>query len=92
MILVRYGGTQGNQEVPEIHRIAVLKLPFHRLIREIMKEVKTNLRFQPAAFAAFQEMAEVYLVGLFEDTNLCAIHTKQVTIMSKDIQLAMRIQ
>ena len=38
--------------------------------------------------AALQEAAEAYLVGLFEDSNLCAIHAKWVTIMPKDIQLA----
>ncbi|NWS50478.1 H33 protein, partial [Probosciger aterrimus] len=36
--------------------------------------------------------SEAYLVGLFEDTNLCAIHAKRVTIMPKDIQLARRIR
>jgi hypothetical protein len=41
---------------------------------------------------ALQEAAESYLVGLFEDTNLCAIHAKRVTIMPKDIQLARRIR
>ena len=41
---------------------------------------------------ALQEAAEAYLVGLFEDTNLCAIHAKRVTIMPKDIQLARRIR
>ena len=35
-----------------------------------------------------QEAAEYYLVGLFEDSNLCCIHAKCVTIMPKDIQLA----
>ena len=40
----------------------------------------------------FQEASEAYLVGLFEDTNLCAIHAKRVTIMPKDIQLARRIR
>lgn len=39
-----------------------------------------------------QEAAEAYLVGLFEDTNLAAIHAKRVTIMPKDIQLARRIR
>ena len=39
-----------------------------------------------------QEASEAYLVGLFEDTNLCAIHAKRVTIMPKDIQLARRIR
>ena len=41
---------------------------------------------------ALQEAAEAYLVGLFEDTNLGAIHAKRVTIMPKDIQLARRIR
>ena len=39
-----------------------------------------------------EEASEAYLVGLFEDTNLCAIHAKRVTIMPKDIQLARRIR
>ncbi|KRX70179.1 histone H3.2 [Trichinella sp. T6] len=52
----------------------------------------TDLRFQSSAVLALQEAAEAYLVGLFEDTNLCAIHAKRVTIMPKDIQLARRIR
>merc|ERR1712055_471939 len=51
-----------------------------------------NLPFQRAAIGALQEASEAYLVGLFEDTNLCAIHAKRVTIMPKDIQLARRIR
>jgi histone H3 len=49
-------------------------------------------RFQGSAILALQEAAESYLVGLFEDTNLCAIHAKRVTIMPKDMQLARRIR
>uniref|UniRef100_A0A8R1TN50 Histone domain-containing protein n=1 Tax=Onchocerca volvulus TaxID=6282 RepID=A0A8R1TN50_ONCVO len=45
-----------------------------------------------SAVLALQEASEAYLVGLFEDTNLCAIHAKRVTIMPKDIQLARRIR
>ena len=41
---------------------------------------------------ALQEAAEAYLISLFEDGNLCAIHTKRVTLMPKDIQLAKRIR
>nr|CAH7734917.1 unnamed protein product [Callosobruchus chinensis] len=68
------------------------KLPFQRLVREIAQDFKTDLRFQSAAIGALQEASEAYLVGLFEDTNLCAIHAKRVTIMPKDIQLARRIR
>ncbi|KAK3802043.1 hypothetical protein RRG08_064636 [Elysia crispata] len=62
------------------------------LVREIAQDFKTDLRFQSAAIGALQEASEAYLVGLFEDTNLCAIHAKRVTIMPKDIQLARRIR
>ncbi|VAI82775.1 unnamed protein product [Triticum turgidum subsp. durum] len=61
-------------------------------LREIAQDFKTDLRFQSSAVSALQEAAEAYLVGLFEDTNLCAIHAKRVTIMPKDIQLARRIR
>ena len=63
-----------------------------RLVREIAQDFKTDLRFQSSAILALQEASEAYLVGLFEDTNLCAIHAKRVTIMPKDIQLARRIR
>ena len=72
--------------------LLIRKLPFQRLIREIAQDFKTDLRFQSSAVLALQEAAEAYLVGLFEDTNLCAIHAKRVTIMPKDIQLARRIR
>ena len=79
--------------------LLIRKLPFQRLVREIAGDSKIitsplcgKVRFQSAAIMALQEAAEAYLVGLFEDTNLCAIHAKRVTIMPKDIQLARRIR
>lgn len=57
--------------------LLIRKLPFQRLVREIAQDFKTDLRFQSAAIGALQEAAEAYLVGLFEDTNLCAIHAKR---------------
>ena len=75
--------------------LLIRKLPFQRLVQEIGQDFASNgtsLRFQSAALVALQEAAEAYLVGLFEDTNLCAIHAKRVTIMPKDMQLARRIR
>ncbi|KRY33246.1 histone H3, embryonic [Trichinella spiralis] len=72
--------------------LLIRKLPFQRLVREVAQDYKTELRFQSSAFFALQEAAEAYLVSLFEDTNLCAIHAKRVTIMPKDVQLARRIR
>ena len=72
--------------------LLIRKLPFQRLVREITQDFKTDIRFQSTAILAMQEAAEAYLVGLFEDTNLCAIHAKRVTVMPKDMQLARRIR
>jgi histone H3 len=72
--------------------LLIRKFPFQRLVRKIAHDFKSDLRFQGSAVLALQEAAEAYLVGLFEDTNLCAIHAGRVTIMPKDIQLARRIR
>mmetsp|Transcript_27074 Transcript_27074/g.68263 ORF Transcript_27074/g.68263 Transcript_27074/m.68263 type:complete len:175 (+) Transcript_27074:110-634(+) len=70
------------------------KLPFQRLVREVLSgdDRAEGFRFQSQALLALQEAAEAHLVGLFEDTNLCAIHARRVTIMKKDLQLAVRIR
>ena len=73
---------------------AIAQLPAHAEVRSGRLEWPGT---RPAvlgssAVLALQEAAEAYLVGLFEDTNLCAIHAKRVTIMPKDIQLARRIR
>ncbi|CAL9111073.1 unnamed protein product, partial [Musa textilis] len=99
-------GTVALREIRKYQKsteLLIRKLPFQRLVREIAQDfkvrilaiacfVQTDLRFQSHAVLALQEAAEAYLVGLFEDTNLCAIHAKRVTIMPKDIQLARRIR
>ena len=84
---------QGHPPLPEgPQSLLIRKLPFQRLVREITQDFKTDLRFQSAAILCLQEVAEAYLVRLFDDANLCAIHAKRVTIMPKDILLARRIQ
>ncbi|KAK6258225.1 hypothetical protein SCA6_012699, partial [Theobroma cacao] len=88
-------GTVALREIRKYQKsteLLIRKLPFQRLVREIAQDFKTDLRFQSHAVLALQEAAEAYLVGLFEDTNLCAIHARRVTIMPKDIQLARRIR
>lgn len=88
-------GTVALREIRKYQKSTVLlirKLPFQRLVREISQDAMTDLRFQSSAMLALQEASEAYLVGLFEDTNLCAIHAKRVTIMPKDMQLARRIR
>jgi histone H3 len=72
--------------------LLIHKLPFQRLVRGIAQDFKSDLRFQSHAIMALQEASEAYLTSLFQDTNLCAIHAKRVTIMPKDIRLARRIR
>ena len=89
-------GTVALREIRRYQKLTELlirKLPFQRLVREIAQDLgKMSIQFQSGAIIALQEASEAYLVGLLEDSNLCAIHAKRVTIMPKDIQLACRIR
>ncbi|KAJ1414176.1 Histone-fold [Sesbania bispinosa] len=88
-------GTVALREIRKYQKsteLLIRKLPFQRLVKEITQYFKTDIRFQSNVVAALQEAAEAYLVGLFEDTNLCVVHAKRITIMPKDIQLARRIR
>lgn len=79
------------QKSPEL---LIRKRPFQRVVREIAEGMNQidGIRFQSNALLALQEASEAYLVGLFEDTNLCAIHAGRMTIMTKDMHLARRIR
>ncbi|EDW59438.1 histone H3.3 [Drosophila virilis] len=72
--------------------LLIHKQPFQRLVREISQAFGCRMRIQPAALAAMQEAAEAYLVGLFEESNLCALHGQRKTLMPKDLWLAQRIR
>ena len=89
-------GTVALREIRKYQKgtdLLIRKLPFQRLVREIaLERLDVCVRFQSTAILALQEASEAYLVGLFQDTNLCAIHAKRVTIMPKDMLLARRIR
>ena len=78
--------------------LLICKAPFQHLVREIYGDVastshvSSGYRWQGSSILALQEASEAYHVGLFEDTNLCALHSKRKTIQPKDIQLACRIR
>ena len=78
--------------------LLIRKLPFARWVREVAQDFQGSwfhqdgIKFQAGAIKALQESTESYAVGLFGDTNLCAIHAKRVTIMPKDMQLARRLR
>ena len=88
-------GTVALREIRKFQKstdLLIRKLPFQKVVREIATQFKSDLRFQTQAILALQEACEAYLVKLFEDTNLCAIHAKRVTIMAKDMMLEKRIR
>ena len=88
-------GTATLREIKKYQKSADMLLPrapFQRLVRGICTDMDHSLRFQSQALVALQEAAEAYVVGLFEDTNLCAIHAKRVTVQKKDMDLARRIR
>ena len=90
-------GTKALLEIRKYQKTTSLLIPrllFSRVIREICEQVvpRASLRFQSAAILASQEAAEANLVTLFEDSLLCAIHAKRVTVMIKDMRLARRIR
>jgi len=92
-------GTVALREIRALQKstdLLLAKLPFSRVVREVAYDMSAieagDLRWQSSALLALQEAAEAYLVHLFEDANLCAVHGKRVTLMQKDIQLARRIR
>ncbi|KAI0318704.1 histone H3 [Amylostereum chailletii] len=96
-------GTVALREIRKYQKstdLLLRRLPFARVVREIAMDMMTDmndygemgLRWQSSAILALQEASEAFLVHLFEDANLCAIHAKRVTIMTRDIQLARRIR
>ena len=74
--------------------LSIRKLPFQRLIRQISSEFKTDdhFRYTPQALLALHVASEDYLIALFEDSYLCALHANRITLMKKDINLARRIR
>ena len=86
------------REFQKTTHMLINRAPFQRLVREILNDIYesqarvADFRWQASAIEAMQEASEDYLVGLFEDTNLCAIHAKRVTIMPKDMNLARRLR
>jgi histone H3 len=89
-------GTVALREILKFQKntdLLIRKAPIQRLVCKIaLKFGKSDLRMQSTAVLALQEAAEYFMVDVFSNTNLCAMHGKRVTIMNKDMVLACRIQ
>ena len=88
-------GTVALREIKKYQKLTKLlmqRAPFQRVVREITKPMNPEARYTPDALLALQEASEAYMVSVFEDTNLCALHAKRLTIQEKDMKLAVRIR
>ena len=88
-------GTVALREIRKYQKstdLVLRKASFQRLVREVTQDIRSEVRFQSTALLALQEAAEMYLVGLFEDTNLCALHAKRSTIKVEDFKLSNKIR
>ena len=88
-------GTVALREIKRYQKSTALLLPrapFQRLVRNICSNIDNDLRFQAQGLLALQEAAEAYMTGIFEDSNLCCLHAKRMTVMKKDMDLARRIR
>lgn len=89
-------GTVALREINKYQKsteLLMAKLPFQRLVREIAQDFKKRegYRYQGHAVEALQEGSESFLTGLFEDSQLCSLHSKRVTVKCVDMQLATRL-
>lgn len=90
-------GTKALREIRKLQQstdLLIPRLPFARLIKEITLDLapQTDLRYTAESLLTLQTAAEYYLTALFEDSQLCALHARRVTLMVKDLQLARRIR
>ena len=85
---------QGLKALKEIKKyqsgieMLIRRLPFQRVVKKIIQNIRGDLRLQSMAIMALQELGETLGGGLLEQSNLCALHAERVTIMPKDVQLA----
>ncbi|CAL8292979.1 unnamed protein product [Merluccius merluccius] len=89
-------GTKALMEIRKYqksHELLLRKAPFARLVREVCQAYSMKeLRWQVYALTALQEAAEAFLVMVFSNANLCALHAKRVTLFPRDVQLARRLR
>ena len=72
--------------------LLIRKLPFQRFVRNIAQQYKADARFQAPALACLHEAVESFLSGVFEDANLCAVHSRRVTVLPRDLQLVSKLR
>ena len=88
-------GKKALREIKAYQRSVDTLLPraaLQRVVKEITGKYYPDARYSYGAIDAIQQCVESYMIGLFEDTTLCAVHAKRMTVMTKDMRLARRIR
>ena len=89
---------QGLKALKEIKKyqssteMLIRRLSFQRVVKEIVQKIQEDLRLWSTAILVLQEVGDMVLLGLLEQSNLCMLHARRVTIMPKDVQLARHIR
>ena len=86
--LLQKGDGEGQGHLQVIKHSGNNWLNFWCLVREIAQDFKIDLCFSSVSVGALHETCEVDLLGMFEDTNLCAVHAKWVRIMCDYVHLS----
>ena len=75
-------------------RLEISKKAFSALVQDVVQTMYPNqgYKFSLRGIAALHVASEDYIIGLFEDSYLCALHAKRITLMKKDMNLARRLR
>ena len=88
-------GTVALREIRKLQKgtdLLIGKAPFNRVVHQVAEARMNDVRFQAGAVEALQHTAEDFLIELFEEAQVAALHAKRVTVMDKDIRLAVRMR
>ncbi|MCO5551245.1 hypothetical protein L7F22_004744 [Adiantum nelumboides] len=72
--------------------LCVPKLPLQRLIREISDNWQLGYRWKSSAMLCIQEVAEDFLIEIFNDMCVLAAHSKRTTVMMSNINTLKRVR
>ena len=81
-------GVVALREIKRLQRstdLLIPRLPFQRIVKEITHKINNDLRFSAQGLLALQEASESFVTGLFEDSYMCTVHAKRVTLMPADM-------
>lgn len=80
-----------NREIKKLQNstsLQIPKLPFQRVVREVLMDFKRDGRITGEALAALHESTEMFIVNFLEDSNCLAAHARRRTLQVRDSEAA----